>query len=211
MGIEVKFYDQKLIGAAITAPSDATGGEQDPSATLLMNTVVQGDGESQRDGRKITMRSIYIEGAVTIPVQTGQSAADAATTVFIALVMDKQTNGATINSEDVYVNPGANAATAPYPLRNLENTKRFRILATRKMSFATPQMTNDTGATGGVIVGSSQQRFKIFKRLSAQVNYKGTTETVANITDVSLHLIAFASSVELVPSLSYISRLRFVG
>lgn len=211
MGIEVKFYDQKLIGSVINAPSDATAGEQDPSATVLMNTVVQGDGESQRDGRKITMRSIYVEGAVTLPVQSGVSVADAPSSVFLALVMDKQTNGATIASEDVFVNPGANAATGAFPFRNLENSKRFRILATRKFTFDQPNMANDTGATGGLVVGGRIKKFKMFKKLNMQVNYKGTTETVANITDVSLHMIGYCSSTDLAPNLSYHSRLRFVG
>ncbi len=211
MGIELKFYDQKLIGDSIVAPSDSAGGEVDPSATVMLNTVVQGDGESNRDGRRITMRSIYVEGQVNIAALAAQSGANEGTQIFIALVMDTQTNGATLNSEDVFVNPGANSLTAASPLRNLQQTKRFRILATRKFSFDNPNMTNDTGATGGVIIGGLTKRFKIFKKLGQIVNFTNTTETVANISDYSLHMIAFASSVTQVPKISYNSRLRFVG
>ncbi len=211
MGIELKFYDQLLIGKAIPASTDATGGEVDPSATVLLNTVVQGDGESNRDGRRMTMRSIMVEGQVNIAALAAQSGANDGTQIFIALVLDTQTNGATINSEDVFVNPGASALTAASPLRNLQFSKRFRILATRKFAFAQPNMTNDTGATGGVIIGGATKRFKIFKRLGQIVNFSNTTETVANITDFSLHMIAYASSVTQVPKISYNSRLRFVG
>ncbi len=212
LGIETKFYDQKLLGAALTAPTDATGGEVDPSATVMLNTVVQGDGESQRDGRKITMKSIYIEGQVKTAGQAGQSATDNQALVFIALVLDTQCNGATINSEDVYVNPGANGVTAAGPLRNLQFTKRFKVLATRRFIIQNPNMVNDTGSTGGVIQNGLSKRFKIFKNLgNLQVTYSATTETVANITDNCLHMVAFVSNTALAPQINYVSRLRFVG
>ncbi len=212
LGIELKFYDQKLLGAALTAPTDATGGEHDPSATVMMNTVVQGDGESNRDGRKITMKSIYVEGLVKTAKQATQSATDNQTLIFIALVLDTQCNGATINSEDVYVNPGASQVTAAGPLRNLKFTQRFKVLATRRFVIQNPAITNDTGATGGVIQNGLTKRFKIFKNLNnTETTYSASTETVANITDNCLHMVAWCSDTEMAPQMSYVSRLRFVG
>ena len=212
MGIELKFYDQKLVASALTGPSDASGGEHDPSATVLLNTVVQGDGESNRDGREIRMRSIMIEGNISVAPTATQSTAKSPCEIFIALVLDKQTNGATINSEDVFTNPGASATTASSPFRNLQQQKRFRVLATRKFAMANPNMANETGATGGTIVMGMTQRFRIFKSLgNLSVTYTGTTETVANISDNSLHIIAYCSSTSLVPKINYNSRLRFVG
>lgn len=84
--IEKKFYDTFLIGASITAPTDVTGGEHNPSATICLNSVTQGDGESQRDGRHITNTSIEIEGIFQLPAQINQTAAELASTVFFALV-----------------------------------------------------------------------------------------------------------------------------
>ncbi len=213
MGIELKFYDQKLTQSNLTAPTDASTGERDPSATVLLNTVVQGDGESNRDGRKITMRSIFIEGVIDVAIQASQSTANNATSIFIALVMDTQTNGATLNSEDVFTNPGANAILAASPFRNLQNIKRFRVLATVKMTLANPALANATSfsADTGIIQNGLQRRFRIFRRLSQQVTYTNTTETVANISDNSLHIIAFCNNTNLVPTISYNSRLRFVG
>ncbi len=211
LGIELKFYDQKLINGTINAPTDASAGEQDPSATLLMNTVTQGDGESQRDGRKMTMRSIYIDGQVNVGSQSSKNTADAGTQIFIALVLDTQTNGATIASEDVYSNVGADSITAASPMRNLQFTKRFKVLATRHFKLQNTSMTNDSGSTGGVIIAGLTQRFKIYKKLNVETQFSATTETVANIIDNSLHLIAYCSSVTLAPTISYNSRLRFVG
>lgn len=212
-GIEVKFYDQKLIGAALTTNTDASGGEHDPSATLMMNTVTQGDGESQRDGRRITMKSIYVLGNIDVNSKTSQSSADVAAQIFIALIMDTQTNGATIASENVFVNPGANAIMGAHVFRNLQFTKRFKILATRKFTLQDPTMVNATSfsADNGVIQAGIQKSFKMFVKLNTVVNFTGTTETIANIADNSLHLIAWCSSTTLVPKISYSSRLRFVG
>lgn len=211
LGTELKFYDQKLIGTTLATSTDGTGGELDPSSVILMNTVTQGDGESQRDGRKITMRSIYVSGHVSIPIQASQSTFDNMCFVFLALVLDTQTNAATINSEDVYINPGGNAVTAVTPQRNLENIQRFKVLGIRKMVFSSPSATNDTGATGGVILGGLGRFFQFSNKLGIDVHYKGTTENVGNITDNSLHLIGWCSDTGMAPNISYVSRLRFTG
>ncbi len=213
LGIEVKFYDQKLIDNALTAPTDATGGEHDPSATVLLNTVTQGDGESQRDGRKITMRSIYVDGIINCAKQASQSSGDNATGIFIALVLDTQTNGATISSEDVFVNAGGNALTAATPFRNLQFTKRFKVLATRRFIIQDANMANATSfsADSGIIANGVQKRFKMFKNLNIETQYSGTTETVANITDNSLHIVAWCTDTGMAPKISYSSRLRYVG
>lgn len=209
LGIELKFYDQLLIGKAITAPTDASGGETDPSATVLLNTVVQGDGESNRDGRQIVMKKIMIKGNVSTAAQINQTAVDVAPYVFIALVLDTQTNGATLNSEDVFVNPGANAITAAAPLRNLQYTKRFKVLATRTLVLPIAQASYDGT---NIEVGGSVIPFEIYKDLNnIKVTYSATTETVANIVDNSLHVIAYASSADISPLLNYSSRLRFCG
>lgn len=211
MGIELKFYDTKLANAALTAPTDASGGEHNPSATISLNSVVQGDGESQRDGRRITMRSIYVEGTIIVAPQASLSTADSPATVFIALVLDTQCNGAILASEDVFTNKSGDAVLAAQPFRNLQFTKRFKILAIKRMTIANPNMTNDTGSTGGVISQGLRRPFKFFKKLSRTVTYSATTETIANTTDNSLNIIAYCSNDQLAPKLYYNARLRFIG
>ncbi len=212
-GIEVKFYDQGLVNGSLGTATDATAGEHDPSATIMMNTVTQGDGESQRDGRRITMKSIYVLGNVGIAAKAAQSAADASCIIFVALVMDTQTNGATLASENVFINPSGSVIMGSQPFRNLQFTKRFKVLATRSFSMANPSIANATSFSSdtGVIQSGLNKTFKMFVNLNTVVNYTGTTETVANIADNSLHLIAWTTSTQLAPLLTYSSRLRFVG
>ena len=104
LGIEHKFYDTSLVAAALTAPGDASGGEHNPSATICLNSVVQGNGESQRDGRNIVQKSLFIEGCIEVPAQINQTLLDTACNVMIAIVWDKQTNGALLSSESVFSN-----------------------------------------------------------------------------------------------------------
>ncbi len=207
-GIERKFYDTSLIGAALTAPTDATGGEHDQSATICMNSITQGDGESQRDGRKCTVQSAYVKGVINCPAQANQTATDAASKIYIALVLDTQTNGAQLNSEDVFKNDGANAITAASPMRNMQFTQRFRILDTAELVMQNPNISWDgTNMEQQGLVSP----FQLSSNIEFSSQYSGTTESVANITDNSLHIIAYCNENGLAPTISYNARVRFVG
>ncbi len=209
MGIENKFYDQKLIQGALTSPTDVTGGEHNPSATLSLNTILQGDGESNRDGRQISMNKISVMGNFKIAPQTAQTAMGEATICFACIVLDTQTNGALLNSEDVFINPGANAITAAQLFRNLQFTSRFKVLASVRVSFDTP----NTGYTGGAnfTQGGLTKTWEMHVPLKILTQFKDTQETIANIVDNGLNIVAFCSDTEMAPKISYSSRLRFTG
>ncbi len=212
LGQELKFYDTKLISGVLSATSNASAGEHDPSATIVLNSTTQGDGEQQRDGRKMTMKSIYITGKVDSAVQSSLSAGRDSCAVFIALVLDTQTNGVTIVSEQVFKNVGANAILAAQLMRNLDFVTRYKVLATKKLVLQNPNVFNDTGSTGGSSTNGIERQFTFYKNLdNLGVTFNGTTESVANITDNSLHLIAYTNSTVLAPLISYFSRLRFMG
>lgn len=211
LDVEVKFRDHSLVGSALQAPTDASGGEYDPGTFLCLNGVAQGDTASTRDGAQISMRSIEIEGVVTCPAQTNQTAVEYAPSIFLALVLDTQTNGAQLNSEDVYANPGANAITAAYPVRNMSNTERFKVLKRWKFRMPVPAVTYD-----GTNIEQSgvQMPFRCFKNLGGLKTKWVTGNTdgvVGGIVDNSLHLIGWCNDTGMAPSVSYNSRLRFVG
>lgn len=209
LGIEKKFYDTSLIGAALTAPNGAEGGEHNPSATICLNSVVQGDGETQRDGRQMVMKSITVKGQIVVPAQINQTASEVATSVFIALVQDTQTNGALLNSEDVFSNKAANAQTATSLFRNLQRVKRFKVLKTLLINLQQPATVYDGT---NIEQGGYQMPFSMFKALpNVKVNFSGTTETIANIVDNSLSLIAYCSNTATAPTINYNARLRFMG
>lgn len=209
LGRENKFYDTSLLGDFFVAPSDAAGGELNPSATVLLNTVAQGVTESQRIGRQIKMQSIQINGMIHMPVQTNPSVLDTHPSVFLAVVLDTQTNGVTINSEDVYKNPSADPSLAAHPFRNLEQVQRFKILKSTQLKL-TPVLIGFDGTT--MEQSGTQTPFTMYIKLNGLItNFCGTTSDVANIVDNSLHIIGYASNLGYTPSISYNARLRYTG
>lgn len=210
LGIEKKFYDTTLVDAAILAPSDAAGGEHDPSATSMISTPTQGDGEMQRDGKRITITSCQVKGWVERSALLNQGAMPNAERIMVALVVDTQTNGAQLDSEAVFKNLSGDADLACSPMRNLLFGPRFRVLRTEMITF-----NNHNGAYDGTdieVAGNGQafEWFVPFKGEGFKVNFNaGTGATVANVIDNSLHIIAYASVTGV--TLSYNARVRFIG
>jgi len=211
LGIEYKFVDQLLADTLVVSATDYSGGEIDPATNNCLNAVAQGTGENQRDGRKYTVTGVHIRGAVLRQNRNNQTEVGDANFVMIALVQDTQTNGSQCQSEEVFSGP--TGGDAVFAFANLENSKRFRIL--HREIIAVPagapswNGTADQLETGGTICP-----FEINKSLKMVVNCSSTGATVSDITDNSLHLIAFAlntgsnsNGIEV----TYSSRVRFVG
>lgn len=225
LGIETKFLDVTAsVEQNITAPVDASGGEIQPASGAVgcLNAPAQGSSSSEREGRQIAMRNIYVQGMVAIQ---GTNAPDVAIqdqvlpTVYVALVQDTQTNGVTVNSEDIFKNLAGTALMAASPFTNMSNSKRFKILKTRTIlpkEFSAQSAVNDAAAST-VSQNIVQVPFKFYysfgKGADAKVNFMvtATTADVANVIDNSLHIIAFTSSIGQVPKIAWASRLRFVG
>jgi len=143
LGIERKFYDTALTATALTAPTDASGGEVDPSATSMISTPAVGDGEQNRDGKRINILSVQVNGTVNLPAIANATTGFTPSRVFVALVLDTQSNAAQMNSEDCFKNTGATAALAANPMRNLLFGKRFRVLKEETFQFTDPNITYD--------------------------------------------------------------------
>jgi len=214
LGIELKYLNYALAGAALVAPADASGGEFDPATALALNAIAQGDGEQQRDGKQVNIKSCYITGVVDIPATVNQTTAKNIPTVFIALVLDKQTNGAQLSSELVFENPSGSLAGSPTvgaanPLRNMQYTSRFDVLDSVCIELEQPQVAFDGT---NLETAGSRTPFKLSWTGDLMTQFTGTSATVSVIQDNSLHLIAFAGpDISAAPVISYNSRVRFVG
>jgi len=214
-GIETKFYDTTLNLSNLVAPAASAtwaGLEQNPATTLCLNAMQQGTGASNREGRKITMQSIQIEGAISCAVQADQTAADIMPVVKVWIVLDKQTNGGTasgLDSENVYTNPSTGVIGGVSPLRNMLYTKRYKVLKELEVP-----MTNLVPVYDGTNVEQSgaHNAFSCFIDLKGRgVEYLGNAGTVADIVDNGLFVLATASSVTYAPAITYNARLRFRG
>lgn len=213
---ELKFLDSSLGLTALTSPTDSTGGERDPAA-LCLNAVPQNDTMSGRDGSKIIMKSIQLNGVVRTGSQTAQTAADNGVDIFVALVLDTQTNSAQLNSEDVFTNPLANAVLATHPLRNMSFTSRFKVLKTEVFKFGYPTMVrSNTLATDPIqhTQAGEIQPFSWYVKLpdiQTQWATGNTDGAITAITSNTLHVIAFCNNTDTAPNIAYNARLRFLG
>jgi len=215
LGIEKKFLDTVGNGVTISESTDATGGEVQPTAgcTGCLSAPAQGDGESNRDGRKCVIKEMMVHGVVTVSaINKGQGTLSDANYVMVALVLDTQANGATITSEQVFVNGSTSAAQNINMFRNLEYASRYRVVASRIIKLK-PYMVNNSVA-GGAYTESAiavRENFKLSWSGDIPVTFTGTTADVANVTDNAFHLIAFADNAEWATTCSFLARCRFVG
>lgn len=194
-----------LAAPAATAP---TGGEHDPVTFECLNSMIVGSGSSERIGRKIVCKSVYVTGTVYTSVLNNINVGHTPPSVMLALVLDKQTNATHCQSEDVWTNPGASALMGTELLRNLEQSTRFQILWTKRYIF--PVQTG-AGESADHDNNGTQIKFKIFKKLNLPVLFKDSGGNVSSINDNSLHLFGFVDATATNVLLRYQSRVRFVG
>lgn len=212
LGLELKFLDCAWNSVAINVSTDGSSGEVQPSTgcTGCISCPAQGDGESQRDGRKFTVKSVWLSGIVESTPVAGASTIDETNGYYVALVLDTQANGATIVSEDCFINPSTNGnAILPKPLRNLQNAKRFRILDAKYVRPSVLAVGQDA-ATTMVTVPGYQAAVNLSWRGNIVVETKGTTADVASVTDNAIHFIAYRGS-HYTTTFVGKSRMRFYG
>jgi len=220
LGIEKKFLDCTRTETAIAANTDLTGGEYDPSATSgpgggsggcvdCISCPVQGDGEQQRDGKKIVIDSVILKGAVFLDASAAATAAFDPVKVFVAVVLDTQTNGAQMSSEGCFKSLGAAAELNACPLKNLLSGKRFRILKSQIYDLTPIGVATNNANLGFNGTRRDFDWYIPFKGgLPVELN-SGTTANVSNVIDNSIHVIAFATLGG--SKITYNSRIRFQG
>jgi len=211
MGIEKKFLDTARTPNAVGTAAALTGGEQNPSTgcTGCLSCPAQGDTEQSRDGKRIVIDSVILKGFVRSDAETGVAPANGPK-VFVAVVLDTQTNGAELNSEDVFKNLSGDASLNANPTKNLLFGSRFRILKSQVYDL-TP--VGITGAVATIATEGVRRDFDWYipfkGGLAVNLN-AGTTANVTNVIDNSIHVIAFGTSGG-VAYIGYNARIRFQG
>ena len=203
LGIEVKFADFESVDDAFAT----TWATMEPAASVeSISAVAQGDGESQRDGRVYHIKSLHVQGRFHMDVAEAAAAPQPDLVARICVVWDTQTNGAQLTATNV-MDGGASDDWDAF--RNLQFSKRFRVLFDRKVIIK-PSLLNE-GGVNAFAAGSPNVLFKFNHtfRTPMKVICSGTTGVIASVTDNSLHVIGVANSTQAL--LSYQARVRFVG
>jgi len=215
LGVETKFFDTAMTARALTAPTDSSGGECIPTlpagGVTAISTPATGDTEQSRDGKRILLKNVQCKINVTSAVNETSTTPPTANRVFVALVLDTQSNGAVLNSEDVYKNLSAVAVQATSPLRNLLFANRFKVLRSEEFDLTPDTLSHFV--VDSFAFSSKSHEVEWFVPLNEVVNFNaGTTADIANVIDKSLHIIAYCNNSTTVTStIAYNARIRFQG
>ncbi len=192
LGIENKFVDFQTDSDAFAL----TWARMEDATFDSVSGIVQGNGESQRIGRKVTLTSIHIKYRVFANAVESQTAPQPDLVGRLVLVLDTQTNAAALTATDVMDNGQTDDLLS---FRNLANTKRFRVLWDNKWKLNIGDAQFGEGAAnlfahGAVVsrVMSYNLRFK--KPITVLYNATATDGTISTVVDNSLHIIGISNS-----------------
>ncbi len=153
---EMKFHDVDITDAVVAA------GVQIQAATLI---IAEGNGESQRIGRKITIKKIGWRLTINLP--TTATAGSTADVIRVMLVHDKQCNGSLPAAGDIL------DVDSFRSFNNLANSKRFRVLMDRTYDLVATagsgRGSTDTLSWGAVVLSDT-----FFKNCNIPILYDNT-------------------------------------
>lgn len=164
--------------------------------------LAQGDNDNDRDGNKVTVKSVYINGSIRIEQQVSASV-NVPTSVVVDtyLILDKQCNGAAPNVTDIFTANDYNA------FMNLDNKERFSILK-KKRTTLTVGLNHD-----GTNYFSNEhyKAFEIYKgNLSLPIMYDDTAGNLSGIRSNNLFLVHKVTD-QGAAIISANSRVRYLG
>ncbi len=169
---ELKFHDLEIDDAIIAA-----GGV----LTTSLNLIAQGTGESERIGRKCTIRQILWRGTVSLPEGELQGNPGAGERFRLIVYQDKQTNGAAATALGILEVVGVDN------YRNLANSGRFNILYDNRFDL-TPQ-TLSHFAVNSFSVAGVNRKFSFFKKCSIPLEFDNTVGALTELWSNNLGVL----------------------
>ncbi len=176
-GGELKFHDVDLDDVVV----DAAG-----TVTATVNIIAQGVTESQRVGRKCTLRSINWKYQVNIPEVDGAADPAAGDATRVIMFLDKQANGATATVTDILESADFQS------FRNLANSQRFTILHDKMVTL---NYNTAASLSANTIDQSNVQRNgSFFKKCNIPLEFSGTNGTIGEIRSNNLGVMLISDA-----------------
>jgi len=217
LGRTLKWFDTYRVNSYVATSSTGAGGDFDPTGGVdCISCPPQGDGLSERDGRRIVIRSIHVKGEMitSTAITPLTPALNYRSSVFVAIVLDKQTNGVQCRSEDVFTCPHGILAAYPFPNPLYED--RFEVLHHEVMQLDPTPITGiieevaTFGVTTSVFSLCVTKDFDIcLDDLSIPVTFKDAAAQVSSVVDNSIHIICYTQSIWFLIDGSYHARIRY--
>ena len=144
-----------------------------------MNVIASGSGESQRVGRKVTLKNIYLHGELVLP---STNSVTLCTDQFRMIVfVDKQANGVIAGVTDLLQTATINS------FRNLANQERFVVLKDKFYDISAQTTSNASTTTGG-----TSYHIKMYKKLDLPIEYSGANGTIGEIKSNNLVMLCIS-------------------
>lgn len=215
LGIETKYFDTSFEGAIVGSKDWGPGHLCTIPTYGVLNGLAVGSSQEQRDGRQITLRSVTVSGVVYIPVTAGTTAANCdPRLVHIALVLDKQANGAAMDPAQVYSNQRSDdggtlrKSACAFPLRNMQYIQRYAVLAKKTMVLQPIVVHNGTGHD--LLAAEAPFQFNV-KLGSIIQDFIGDAAGVASCSNNTLNVIMNCEGSGGDTSITFNARVRFRG
>jgi len=207
LGVEEKTRNIQFTSKSLTNDWNAVVPDS-PWVTSSLPLIAQGDGANQRDGRKVLIKRIQLNGFVDRSDAIVSGTTGAPGVCRILLVWDKQANQAVTDATKV-MNSGGNGKLDIMDFRNEEYKDRFVVLMDKTLDFS-----NDAGiwystVSGYAYLAPASKRFSFDKYVNIPVTYTSTDGVVGEITDNNLTVCAVTSGYTLYFTAN--ARLTFVG
>lgn len=183
LNIERKFHDVNVEQAEIAVTGSIW---QNPNNEASLLRIGEGNGESDRLGRKITLRTLHIRGELSLKPTVPESP-DGAVVIRMIIYQDRQTNGTAATPLEILQNVGPGTLRY-YRYRNLSNKSRFNILAD-----VTRSMNSTFATTAGP--GALSKHLAINKTLNMPIQYseESTTGSLSTIRSNNIGILFLKS------------------
>lgn len=188
---ELKFHDLDVV--------DSTVGNSGVILIDSCNEIAQGTGESQRIGRKVSVRSIQFR--YTIRLLPSTVVTEGEDTIRIIIFQDRQANGAVTTVLSVLETADFNS------FKNLSNSNRFRILMDRTHALNATAAAGD-GTTSDLMPMSYQGRF--YKKCNIPIEFSASGGDITTIRSNNIGILTI-SRTNNISSIEGKMRLRFSG
>ncbi len=176
---ELKFFDTSFSDAIVSATGTVI-----PSLSLI----AQGVTETERIGRRCTIRVIQMNFTISLPTLTAQAVPPPHDVVRIIVYVDHQTNGATIGVSG----PTGFLNAADYlGYRELVNGKRFTTIMDRSYALA---YTAGTGITASQDYASVAVQDSLYKKVTIPIEYHGSAGAITEMRGNNIGFLAISQN-----------------
>lgn len=188
LGEEIKYHEISF-GQSITTTGVILG-----SPTSL-NLIPQGDSDINRHGNKLTITQINLRGTVNTIADTLPAY------VRMALILDKQANGAYPSYSDIY-----KTNTSVHSYLNLNNKDRFTVLKEWTFTLNAPLMFDGADAYYGI----TKKKISYSKSCNIEIAFGSSGNAITDMRSNNLLVSAICDSADGV-RIDMLNRVRFVG